>query len=74
MASKRKRREFNVIIERDTAGYYVASVPQLRGCYTQARSIDVLMRRIREVIDLCLQEEEADSPGSEFVGVQRVAV
>ena len=69
----RVRREFSVIIERDADGWYVGTVPQLRGCHTQARSLDTLMKRIREAIDLCL---EADDPadGAEFVGVQRVAI
>ena len=48
-------REFNVIIERDSEGYYVASVPELPGCHTQARSLDTLMKRIREAIELCLE-------------------
>ena len=58
IAKKRRSREFSVIIERDGAGYYVASVPELRGCHTQARSMDVLMRRIREAIDPCLDDWE----------------
>jgi predicted RNase H-like HicB family nuclease len=65
-------REFSVVIERDEDGYYVASVPALRGCHTQSKSLDVLMKRIREAIELCLEVEEPTS--SEFVGVQRVAV
>jgi predicted RNase H-like HicB family nuclease len=66
-------REFNVIIERDEEGYYVASVPELRGCHTQARSLDKLMERIREAITLCLEVQD-DVPTQEFIGVQRVAV
>lgn len=65
-------REFNVVIQKDEDGYFVASVPELRGCHTQARSLDVLMRRIEEAIKLCLEVEEPLS--SEFVGIQRVAV
>ena len=65
-------REFNVVIEKDADGYFVASVPNLRGCYTQAKSLDTLMKRIREVIELCLEVEEPVS--NEFVGVQRVAI
>ncbi len=65
-------REFNVVIEKDEDGYFVASVPSLRGCHTQARSLDVLMRRIKEAIELCLEVEEPVK--NEFVGVQRVAV
>jgi predicted RNase H-like HicB family nuclease len=66
-------KEFSVIIERDEEGYYVASVPELRGCHTQARSLDKLMERIREAIELCL-EVEKDFPSNEFIGVQRIAV
>ena len=67
-------RVFNVIIERDTEGYYVASVPELRGCHTQARSLDALMDRIREAIELCLEVEGEEVPTQEFIGVQRVWV
>jgi len=49
------KRDFNVIIERDSEGFYVASVPALRGCHTQARSLDDLMQRLREAIELCLE-------------------
>jgi len=49
------KREFNVVVERDEEGYYVASVPALPGCHTQARSLDKLMERIREAIELCLE-------------------
>ncbi len=50
-------RAFSVIIERDAEGYYVATVPALRGCHTQAKSLDTLMKRIREAIELCLEVE-----------------
>lgn len=65
-------REFSVVIEKDEDGYFVASVPSLRGCHTQAKSLDVLMKRIREAIELCLEVEEPLV--NEFVGVQRVAI
>jgi predicted RNase H-like HicB family nuclease len=65
-------REFSVVIERDADGYFVASVPALRGCHTQAKSLDVLVKRIREVIELCLEVEEPVA--NEFIGVQRVTI
>ncbi|MBD1900500.1 type II toxin-antitoxin system HicB family antitoxin [Trichocoleus sp. DQ-A3] len=67
-------REFNVIIERDSEGYFVASVPSLPGCHTQAKSLDELMERIREAIELCLEVEEETAESLEFVGVQRILV
>ncbi|MGE3108785.1 MAG: type II toxin-antitoxin system HicB family antitoxin [Phycisphaerales bacterium] len=68
-----KGREFSVIIEQDAEGWYVASVPELRGCHTQAKSLDVLMKRVREAIDVCI---DADRSGTRnrFIGVQRIAV
>jgi predicted RNase H-like HicB family nuclease len=65
-------REFNVVIEKDEDGYFVASVPELRGCHTQAKSLDLLMKRVKEAIQLCLEVEEPLS--NEFIGIQRVAV
>jgi predicted RNase H-like HicB family nuclease len=70
---KTGKREFSVVVERDEDGYYVASVPELRGCHTQARSLDKLMERVREAIELCLEVEQ-DGAKTEFVGVQRIAV
>jgi predicted RNase H-like HicB family nuclease len=67
-------KDFNVVIERDGEGYYVASVPALPGCHTQARSLDALMERIQEAIELCLEVEAEDIEPLEFVGVQRVSL
>jgi len=53
------KKDFNVIIEKDEDGFYIASVPALKGCHTQAKSLDALMVRIEEVIELCLEEKEA---------------
>lgn len=68
------KREFNVVVERDRDGYYVASIPALKGCHTQAKSLDELMERIREAAELCLEVEGADTEGLEFVGVQRLTL
>ena len=67
-------RDFNVVIERDSAGYFVASVPSLPGCHTQATSLDVLMERIREAIELCLEVRGEEVEPLTFVGVQRVTI
>jgi predicted RNase H-like HicB family nuclease len=68
------KRYFNVVIERDSDGYFVASVPELHGCHTQAKSLDVLIKRIREAIELCLEVEKTSPKAPEFIGVQRIAV
>ena len=35
-------RQFNVVVERDAEGFFLATVPNLRGCHT----------RVREAIEL----------------------
>jgi len=67
-------RQFSVVVERDSEGFYVASVPALGGCHTQARSLDELMGRIREAIELCLEVQDGMVEQLDFVGVQRVTV
>ena len=68
-------RDFSILIEEDEDGVLVASVPELHGCHTQARSLDELLVRIREAIELCLEVEENSSvPIPRFVGFQRISV
>ena len=67
-------RDFNILIEEDEDGLLVASVPELHGCHTQARSLDELMKRIREAIELCLEVEEMKVTSPRFVGIQRMTV
>jgi len=65
------KRKFNVIIEKDEDSYYIASVPSLPGCHTQAKDLDTLMKRIKEAIELYLDAEGKDIDlKTEFVGVQ----
>jgi predicted RNase H-like HicB family nuclease len=56
--AKSKFRTFTVLIEQDEDGFYVATVPALKSCYTQARTLNALYPRIQEVIQLCLEEEK----------------
>ena len=67
-------KQFDVVVERDSAGFYVASVPALSGFHTQARSLDELMSRIKEAIELCLEVHEGQTDQLDFVGIQRVTV
>jgi len=50
-------REFAVIIERGEDGYFVGSVPELKGCHSQGKTIDELTENTKEAIQLCLEED-----------------
>ncbi|MGI2902469.1 type II toxin-antitoxin system HicB family antitoxin [Tolypothrix sp. VBCCA 56010] len=58
MTINTSKREFYVIIERDEDGYYIGEVPYLKACYSQGETIDELMANMKEVIQLCLEQEK----------------
>jgi predicted RNase H-like HicB family nuclease len=67
--------KFGVVVEKDEDGYYVASVPELPGCHTQAKTLDKVMERIKEAIQACLEAEGLKNLGrTELVGVQFVEI
>lgn len=66
-------RAFDVLIEKDEAGWLVGSVIQLPGCLTQAKSLDELMVKAREAIAAHLGDGEPPH-SNQFLGVQRVEV
>ena len=67
-----KSQTFTILIEQDEDGYYVATVPALKSCYTQAKTLEELYPRIKEVIELCFEEEKVTP--MKFVGVQQLEV
>jgi predicted RNase H-like HicB family nuclease len=70
---QKKIYNFTVIIEKDEDGFYVGSVPALRGCHTQGRNMDELLSNVKEAIELCL-ETEREVPEEHFIGIQQVQV
>lgn len=80
----RIKQQFNVIVERDEDDYFVATVPALPGCHTQARTLAELDRRVKEAIALCLSVARSNPryrrqlrlaiPRPSFIGIQTVAV
>ena len=66
--------QFDVVVEKDSAGFFVASVPALPGRHTQARSLDELVLRIREAVELCVEVHGQTFERLDFVGVQRVTI
>ena len=67
-------REYVVLIERDQDGLLVGSIPGIRGCHTQAKTLPLLMSRIQEVVKLCLKSEKNLPKPLKFVGLQEIQV
>lgn len=74
--------QFKVLIEQDENGIYVASVPELPGCYTQGKTLEQARSRIREAIELVLEEEpqlkkekiKFPKSSSQFFGIEEVTI
>lgn len=67
-------KEFNVLIEKGEDGWYVASVPEIQGCYTQGKTIQQVLERIKEAIEVCLEADKDNIKPMKFIGIQRVEV
>jgi len=65
--------QFTVIIEQGEDGYLLSEVVELPGCHTQAKSLDELMKRTREAIQLYLECEKEISK-EKFIGLQKISV
>ncbi len=66
--------DFNVLIEQDEDGIYVARVQEIDGCYTQGKNLQEVLERIKEAIEVCLEADKEDVNPMKFVGIQRVSV
>ena len=67
---------FPVIIEKDKSGLFVGVVPSLRSCYTQAKTLPELYKRLQEVVSLSLEVEKklfkTSIKPNQFIGVQNM--
>ena len=65
---------FTVLIEQDEDGLYVAKVPDISGCYTQGKTVQEAMGRIKEAILVCIEADSEETIPMKFVGVQQIEV
>jgi predicted RNase H-like HicB family nuclease len=74
----KRKHVFQVIVEQDEAGYFVAECPALKACYTQGKTYEEVIENIRDVITLCLADlkakRKAIPPQPEIIGIKRVEV
>lgn len=65
---------YNVLIEQDEDGWFVSDVVGLPGCHTQAKSLDELMERTKELIVEYLEAKKGETVQEKFIGLQQVEV
>jgi len=66
--------EFNILIEEDEDGGFISEVVELPGCHTQADSIDELLKRTKEAIELYLKYVKDEIKRQKFLGLQKIEV
>lgn len=66
--------EFNIIIEKGEDGYLISEVVELPGCHTQAKTIEELLKRTREAIELYLEDDKENIIPIKVIGMQRIEV
>jgi len=49
--------EFTVLIEKDEEGMFIAKVPDIKGCYTQGKTVQEALERVKEAIQVCVEAE-----------------
>jgi len=62
-----------IIIETDEDGIFIVSCPQFKGCHTFGRTIDEALARIKEAIELCMEDSQPESLNT-FVGFREVEI
>lgn len=76
--ANKRTHEFQVVVEQDEAGFFVAECPSLEACYTQGRTYEEAIENIKDVIVLCLADLKARGVAiprqAEIIGVKRVEV
>ncbi len=67
-------RTFTAVVERDQAtGLFVGYIPGWPGAHTQGESLDELHAKLREVVDMLLEDGDPVLE-TEFVGTQTLDV
>ena len=68
-----KMLHFPIMIEIDEDGYFIVSCPSFKGCHSYGETIDDALENIKEVIEMCLEEQELESE-NKFVGFREVEI
>lgn len=71
---EKKILNFTTIIEQGKDGWFVATVPDIPGCYTQGKTVTQVLERIKEAIEVCLEADKEEIEPMKFVGVQQVEI
>lgn len=73
--SKTNTLHLPILVEQDEDNFYIVSCPVFKGCHSYGSTIDEALQNIREVIDMCVEEEkEKISEINRFVGFREMQI
>ncbi|MBS3769504.1 MAG: type II toxin-antitoxin system HicB family antitoxin [Bacteroidales bacterium] len=75
--SRKKAKEIHlpILVEQDEDNYFIVSCPVYKGCHSYGESIDEALENIREVIEMCMEEEkEKEMEGNRFIGFREIKI
>ncbi len=62
-----------VIIEQDEDNVYIVSCPAFKGCHSYGSTIEEAMKNLREVVEVCLEEQQIDI-SNKFIGFRELEI
>ncbi|MDZ4844077.1 MAG: type II toxin-antitoxin system HicB family antitoxin [Chitinophagales bacterium] len=62
-----------VMVETDEDGFFIVSCPMFKGCHSYGKTIDEALKNIREVIEMCMEEEKPEKL-NRFIGFREIEV
>lgn len=68
-----KTHHFPILIEQDEDNIYIVTCPTFKGCHSYGKTIDEAIQNIREVIEMCMEEQQMDD-SNKFVGFREIEI
>ena len=72
-ANKMKTYHFPIVVEIDEDGVYIVSCPTFKGCHSYGQTIDEALENLKEVIELCMEEQSTESI-NQFIGIREMEI
>lgn len=63
-----------ILLETDEDNYFIVSCPVFKGCHSYGKTINEAMKNIREVIEMCLEENAPEATLNNFLGYREIEI
>ncbi len=75
MKTKNNLLHLPILVEQDEDNIYIVSCPVFKGCHSYGKTVDEALVNIREVIEMCIDEEKEKVSGlNRFIGFRELQI